>query len=259
MKVHAVYLGEEHKDIEVFPFSDLHVGSAEFDKELFDTYVQHVLAEPNRFCFFNGDLIDNALKSSVSDIYKATMGPKEQILETVEILQPLVDDNRIWGIVGGNHENRTDREVGISPGEIIADKLRVPYFGMEVLIKIRFGKNKSGRSGYYTLYVTHGFGGGRKKGGKINNLESLRNIVIADLYAMGHTHTQIVTNATVNEVSSRYDMINSRDVYFINSGAFLDRGDGYAVQFGYEGLPKGCPYFRLNAKERKINVLMGGL
>ena len=106
MKVHAVYLGEEHKDIEVFPFSDLHVGSAEFDKELFDTYVQHVLAEPNRFCFFNGDLIDNALKSSVSDIYKATMGPKEQILETVEILQPLVDDNRIWGIVGGNHEKQ---------------------------------------------------------------------------------------------------------------------------------------------------------
>ena len=25
-------------------------------------------------------------------------------------------------------KNRTDREVGISPGEIIADKLRVPYF-----------------------------------------------------------------------------------------------------------------------------------
>lgn len=259
MTVHPVTLSGEFEEVIVFPLSDLHIGSVEYDAKLFSRYIKHILSEPNRFCFLNGDLIDNALKSSCSDTYKATMGPREQILEAVITLKPLVEADRLWGILGGNHENRTDKESGISPAETIADKLGVPYFGTQVLFKIRFGKNKHSRNAYYTIYSTHGIGGGRLKGGKINAMDRMKNIVIADCYCMGHTHSQIVTASTVYIPDQKRDIINAKDMYFVNSGSFLDRGEGYAAQFMFEAQPLGCPSITLDAYERKIKVVMGDL
>ena len=55
------------------------------------------------------------------------------------------------------------------------------YFGVQVLMKIRLGKNE--HSTYYTLYATHG---GVGRGGKANNLERLKNIVLCDIYCITH-------------------------------------------------------------------------
>ena len=41
----------------------------------------------------------------------------------------------------------------------------------------------------------HGYGGGRKDGGKINRLEDMTNVIIADLYLMSHTHKPISTKS----------------------------------------------------------------
>ena len=252
MIVQSVTLSPEFRDIVLFPFSDIHVGSREFDRALFEKYRKFVLAEPNRFCFLNGDLADNAIKNSKSDIYLATSQPREQMLDIVSLLKPLADAGRIWGSVKGNHCERTEREVGISMSEYIADKLGVPYFGPEVVFKVRFGKNRHWRNAYYTIYATHGNGGGRMKSGKANSLDRLKNIVVADIYCMGHTHDQMVLTGAVHEPDKNKDQINEREIYFVNSGSFMKKGDGYAAMKNYEPQARGCPAIILDGYDRKI-------
>ena len=252
MIVHSVTLSPEFKEIVLFPFSDLHEGSREFDRKLFLKYRDFILAEPNRFCFLNGDLVDNAIKISKSDIYLATRQPREQVLEIIQLLSPLAEEKRIWGSITGNHCDRTAREVGISISELIADKLGIPFFGPEVVFKVRFGKNRHWRNAYYTIYATHGSGGGRMKGGKANNLDRLKNIVVADIYCMGHTHDQMVLTGAIHEPDKNKDQINEREIYFVNSGSFMQKGDGYAATKNYEPQARGCPAIILDGYDRKI-------
>ena len=53
-----------------------------------------------------------------------------------------------------------------------------------MLLKIKLGLSRS-------KYATHGWGGGRTRGAKVNNLERLSHIVLCDIYCMAHVHAQV--------------------------------------------------------------------
>jgi len=255
MLVHPVTLGEDIEKIEILPLSDLHIGDPGFNEPALRNYLKYVQAEPNRFILLNGDILNNATRNSVSDIYTETMPPRRQIECAADILTPVSD--RIIGIVSGNHERRTDKESGISPVEILAEKLHVPYFGIEVVLKIQFGWSHKARPICYTLYATHGWGGGRLRGGKVNNLERLKNVVICDIYCMAHTHGMAAFPSTVYIPEVRQNMVAERTMWFVNSGSFLNRGDGYAAAKGYEPQMIGCPIIGLEGYQRKVTVIQG--
>ena len=257
LRVHTLNLPKDITNIEILPLSDLHVGDAAFDRQCFLQYIRYVEAEPNRYILLNGDILNNATKSSVSDIYEETLNPRDQIKETAIMLRPVRE--RILGIVSGNHERRTDKEVGISPVEMLSDKLDVPYFGIEVLLKFKFGlsKRKNDRQLYYTLYATHGWGGGRTRGAKVNNLERLSQIVLCDVYCMAHVHAQVSFPSMIYTPERQCDVVTERTMWFVNSGSFLKRGSGYAAAKGYPPTVMGCPVIELSGREHKVMVTMG--
>ena len=96
LRVHTLNLPKDITNIEVLPLSDLHVGDASFDRECFLRYIRYVEAEPNRYILLNGDILNNATKSSVSDIYEETMNPRDQI----EVTQCLHERNAYVNIPG---------------------------------------------------------------------------------------------------------------------------------------------------------------
>jgi predicted phosphodiesterase len=255
MLVHPVTLAQDIERIEILPLSDLHVGDPAFDEPAFKRYVKYISDAPNRYAVLNGDIINNALKSSVSDVYSEIMPPRRQVEHAYKLLEPVSD--RILGIVSGNHERRTDRESGISPIELLAEKLHAPYFGVEVLLKIQFGWSHKNRAMIYTMYVTHGWGGGRLRGGKVNNLERLKNVVICDVYCMAHTHGMVAFPSTVYIPHVRQNVVSERKLWFVNSGSFLNRGDGYAAAKGYEPQVLGCPIIELEGYQRNVTVIQG--
>ena len=61
MRVHAITLDKELTGIEMLPLSDMHIGSPDFDKAAFQSYIKYILTAPNRFALINGDIINNAL------------------------------------------------------------------------------------------------------------------------------------------------------------------------------------------------------
>ena len=257
MRVYPVDLSNEFETVEFLPLSDMHIGSPFFHAELFKKYVDYIKAAPNRYCILNGDMMDVVTKCSVGDIYRQKYSPREQIEVTEQALLPIKD--RIWGIITGNHEDRVDREVGLSTPEILAYKLGVPFFGQEVLLKIRFGFNAArGRDNYYTIYATHGSSNGRTRGAKANALERLKNIVICDVYCMGHTHGIISFPENVYIPQRHCDSVHKKTMWFVNSGSYQER-EGYAIAKNFPPEELGCPIVELwgGKKEKKVSVLLG--
>ena len=257
LRVHPINLPAEFSDIEFLPLSDMHVGSPYFNRPLFDKYIKYILDAPNRYCILNGDMMDVVTKSSVGDIYRQQFSPREQIEVTEKALLPIRD--RIWGIITGNHEDRIDKEVGLSTPEILAYKLGVPFFGHEVLLKVRFGFNKHGqRENYYTIYATHGGSGGRTRGARANAIERLKNIVLCDVYCMGHTHGMICFPEDIYIPERQCDKVTQKTMWFVNSGSYQER-EGYAIQKNFAPERLGCPIIELCGGNKKVSVIMGKL
>ena len=131
------------------------------------------------------------------------------------------------------------------------------YSPTTALVFIRFGEMQDGKShrrkAAYTMYVSHGNGGGRKEGGKIQRLVDLSTIVDADIYLCGHTHLP----AVLKDGFARPCMANSSITYgtrlYVNTSAKLNYG-GYGDAGGFKPPCLDTPIIKLNGTRKEVNA-----
>lgn len=255
MKIHQVDLGKDLTHAYLLPVSDMHVGDPNFDAEKFFRYRKWIEDTPNAYVILNGDILNTAIKSSVSDIYAETVSPKEALNTAERIFTPIKD--RILCVVSGNHERRVYKDVGLDVSEVLAHKLGVYYAGDEAYLKIKLGSKRghqtNGKSVIYTVYVTHGFGAGRTIGSKVNSLHKLSEIVLADCYIFSHVHTMTAHQDIYKVPDIRANKLIDVKRTFVSSGSFLKRG-GYAVTHGYPHNKLGSPRIRLDGTRHDCHV-----
>lgn len=186
-----------HQDIKVYPISDLHVGSPQFDIKKWDAFRSKLLSEPNSRIVIAGDMLNNAVKSSKSNCYEETMRPSQQKQWLVEQLTPISD--RILCGCSGNHEQRSSRDVDINPLFDVFAKLNLEHLYREngCFLIMRFGnedkaqrKNQAGKERpCYATYVVHGNGGGLYVGSSSSKAEQIGSVIDGiDALIMGHIH-----------------------------------------------------------------------
>ena len=187
-----------------------------------------ILECENAFTVLNGDLLDLSIMDSVGDVYGAEFQPRDQLWRVRDVFRPLAQEGRILGVTSGNHEERIYKKTGIDVMEWLADYwgVRERYDPDGVLLKIRFGKRPNGKPQVYTAYFTHGTGGGRTKGGKINKLDAMKDIVLADVYAIGHVHWMTAYQDVYYIPDLRNNTLTTKKRTYVCSGAYLDYG-GY--------------------------------
>ena len=122
---------------------------------------------------------------------------------------------------------------------------------------IRFGNvpHKGGREGQnvkvaYSAYTTHGAGGGRKEGGKINRLADLASIVDTDIYIHSHTHTPAVMKQSFYRLNQQKACVTEVEKLFVNSSAMLSYG-GYGQVASFKPSSNACPVIYLTATRTK--------
>lgn len=256
MDVHSITFPSDVKEIEILQFCDIHSGSPKFNYNAFKKHTQYVMGAPNRYVVCNGDLLNNSIKSSVGSVYEEVR-PRDQRLGVVSLLTEIKD--RILCVTSGNHCERTTREVDMDPAEDVAFRLGVPYFDFEVLLKIRLGENiAKKRPVYYTVYVTHGSGGGQTIGAKANRLEKLQYIVMSDVYLMGHTHQAITFPGVIYVPERQCDVVTERKMWFVNGSSFINR-ERYAKHKNMKPQHIGSPIVLLSGTEHKVEVINGRL
>lgn len=254
MKPIKCTLPAELTQVEIHPLADFHLGDSMADfKHITDT-LKYIEQTPNAYCVLNGDLMDTAIASSVGDTYGANLSPMEQLKQCVMLFQPIKD--KILCITHGNHENRIYKQDGLDITHLMAAQLGIEerYSPTTALLFIRLGNDpKRTRRICYTAYVTHGAGGGRREGGKINRLADLAGIVDADIYIHAHTHFP----AVFKEGFFRTDVVNSTavmvDKLFVNTAASLNYG-GYGDVQGYRPSSKDNPTIYLDGRKKRVTA-----
>lgn len=244
--------------IEIHPMADLHLGDVHCDYKSILERIEYIKNTPNAYCILDGDLMDTAIASSVGDTYGASLQPMEQLQQCVKLFEPIKD--KILAVLPGNHEQRIWRQDGLDITKIMCSQLGLQdkYSSTSALLFIRFGqegKTGHGRRQWYTMYVTHGSGGGRREGGKINRLTDLASIVDADCYIMGHTHMPAILKESFYRVSGANSSVALVDKLFVNTAASLDYG-GYGDAQGFKPASKCAPVIYLDGHKREMRAML---
>ncbi len=210
----------------LYPIGDLHLGSAQCDIEFVQSVIEEVRTNPDAYWVGMGDLMENAIVGSKSDVYKQTMQPEEQVDRLIELFDPI----KYKGLfnIGGNHERRNVRITGLSPDKYISKELGMPF--AEFSCMARFILNCHAPN-TFTCYFHHNLGGGYTNGGKVNRAGALRQIApVADATFSAHFHVTSRIPSTWH-VAGKKTVIRKTGYDYI-TGSALTWDKSYAEEKG---------------------------
>ena len=222
----------ENNDIKIYPISDVHLGAAEHLAAEWDIFCKRILEEPNSYIILVGDLLNNALKSSVSNVYEETMRPREQKRIMAEMLSPIKD--RILCACTGNHERRSGKDADDDPTYDIMCKLDLEHLYREnmAFLCLRFGNQKANglKNPTYTFVVTHGAGGCGSTGSAVNRGEKFGYVIDGmDCLVLGHTHKAYTTQPSKISIDLQNNKVSLKPFKVVSMTSWLAYG-GYAAR-----------------------------
>lgn len=237
----------------LIPLSDFHEGARDADHEESDGYINWIKTHDNAFTILNGDMMNCAWKESTPELWEDLVTPDTAYAMLRARLMPI--KNKILMITRGGHEGTIFRKVGADYSARLAYDLGdIPYRPDGGLCGIRLGK--SGHTAMVWIYATHGWGGARTIGAKVNKAEELAKVVRAHIYVISHDHTPNIHPGDWWEPPTsgiRFD----RPAYehrvrrlYVNTGGFVDYG-GYIRNKGYTAQPLRTPRVRIELKNSR--------
>ena len=230
--LNAIPYTEHRRHMTIIPLADAHYGSQEFNEVRWHSVINRIQDDSDCFCVLVGDLIDNGLKNSMTNVYQATASPLEQKNWLYNELKPIAP--KILAAVGGNHERRTTREVDQDPlydvmlrlG--IEDKYRQNICFMQLKLTYDTAERQGKQRIEWSFAITHGAGGGQYIGSSANRVQNFAMAIDGiDCLITGHTHKP-VTFPVAKLVFSHNKVLRRQFVVAVAS-SFLDYG-GYPVQ-----------------------------
>ena len=250
--------------IQIIPIGDSHVGAAGCDeRELRDT-AEYVAASKDRYTVLMGDLIDAIYPddkrwddASVAE-WVPRARPVDAQYERVKEIISRIPRERILGALEGNHEIKARtvhyRDVTLD----LCRELGIPYLGQEALIRLRFVRQKNGKSDRnYLMFTTHGSGGGRKPGAKVNRITELSNFIDADIFLMGHVHEKSAIKNVVLSMDNTGKFAQKERLYCL-TGTFLktytEDANSYGARALYAPTSIGAPIISIQPYHGKLEV-----
>lgn len=242
----------------IYTLADLHIGDPAARAAEINRRIREIEDDECGLCVLNGDLINVALRNSVSDVYGEKLSTMRQITYLCELVAPI--KNKVIAVTTGNHEWRGYKTDGVDFTRLVCRELGIEdkYDPAGVVVFLRFGLKRAkdrkttwaNNSQRYTIYATHGSGGGRKEGAKAIRLADMASIVDADIYIHSHTHLPMV----MKEAYYRTDPCNSTvkrvERLFVNTGAALGYG-GYGQMGEFKPASAQTPVIHLDAARKR--------
>lgn len=256
MKAIKVNLSTDLDKLEVHTLADWHIGEKGCKLNEIKAVLKHIQDTPYAYAILNGDLMNNATKTSVSDCYSEQMKPQEQLQTLCDLIEPIKD--KVLFISQGNHEARTYKTDGIDLTALMAKQLGIydKYAREGGVLFLRFGEHRqTHRRMCYTFYITHGSGGGKKEGGKANGLCDLASIVDTDVYIHSHVHLPMIIKENFFRIDTANSFVAEVEKLFINSAASLEYG-GYGQQFKFKPANSTSPIIHLDGHHKKFSATL---
>ena len=207
-------LKNKNQTLTIFPISDVHVGSPQFNQEYYEFMLQKFdQTSGEKIIYLLGDLMDCARKNLANSSYKQTMSPNEQLDYVIKTLKPY--KKHIKGAVSGNHEDRFLKEFDLDLTQILCSSLDIPY--MNQIYETLTINDKP-----YTVWAAHGSKNSAQLHLMMGQFVRQTSHVNANLYLMGHCHK----GSTMSELEQVNDGFIRK--HYVLTGSFLDYEGSYA-------------------------------
>ncbi len=213
----------------IIPLGDIHEGNAGCAVDKLKHYVSMIKDSENTFWIGIGDYIDAINYSDprfdIKTVASKYVGKGDidklvqmQIDTIAEIFDPIKD--KCLGLHRGNHEEAIRRHYHYDVLYELWKKLKVKQLEDVAITRLAFKNKRANWTSAFDIFSTHGFGGGRKMGGKINKLEDIMLSFESDIYLMGHLHTKSIINKNIPYVDKGGNLMAKKKVGAI-TGSFL--------------------------------------
>ena len=245
-------------EIEILPLADLHIGDVHSDGKKIMEWLSYIEKTPNCFTILNGDLMNTATRTGISDIYSETGSPMDMLEQCVKLFGPVKD--KILAVTGGNHERRIWKDSGIDTVALMCEQLDIGdrYSPGQAMVFVSFGKqspHKNYQPVLYTILCVHGNGGGKKEGAKLQRLVDLADIADADIFLHSHTHLPLIARNAYYRVDKRRFAVIKVDRLYVNTSSSIEYG-GYGEIQAMKPNSLETPKIILSGRERKMQAIL---
>lgn len=214
----------------LYPISDVHLGSRECMEKEFSEYLCKIRDDERAAVLLAGDLLNNGIKSSKTDVYKEKYPPDVQKEMLIDLLEPIKD--KIIAGVAGNHEYRTVKEScqDVMKDVFVALQIKDRYTPDAAFVKISLGKKNNQKPATYMIYLSHGCGGGAALGAGLSRQDNYHAAIEGvDISITGHTHKPSKTPSARLAFDSRNNNVIRKTTLIFVCTAWLDYG-GYPAR-----------------------------
>ena len=242
----------KNKPMRLYIFGDTHVGNEGFDEKLLKKHINMCKRE-GAYWVHTGDWVEAIVPIDKRfDIRaEANSNIMKQYKRVRKLFEPIKD--MCIGVIAGNHDEKVSVFMGDCVEELICDDLDVNYLGYMGKINLKFKHSKKAPKAQHTFSILlhHGRGGGRKIGGKVNNLIDMGLLGNANMYIMGHFH---IFNSHIDS------SLDGKLRYYVAVPAYLDayakEETNYVKRGAYTRQPVGCVVVELyrNGDDIAANV-----
>ncbi len=246
----------------LMPFGDLQAGSAVFQKEKWDEYVEEVKNTENVITIGMGDYTDN-FRPTIQGRLKIALGSddagktfddmhrKHIKQEVYPLLKDVVKYSRCLGLLGGHHDMTYND--GTNSTQYLCNLLGVPYLGDgEAMMRVHLKISTVDLA--FTLYATHGQGTGGAVGSSIVKLQRLLAHMDVDIALRGHSCDKFIFQEPQYYLShSNPPRLRQRNRIIANTGSFSDgRTEGETTYVEKQNLiPKAVGYVQIHINVRR--------
>lgn len=179
----------------LYLIGDLHLGTVHCAENEIRKKVAEIKDNPNALWIGMGDMAECITPSDkrwdpsalvIPDWVKHDDIAKCQSDKVIEFLSPIKD--KCVGLLYGNHEDSIRKRNHDNIHKWICDGLELPNLGYSAFVHFIFRRRGSKEAHLVKGAFTHGTGGARTEGGKINYLTRFMRDFDANIYGYAHTH-----------------------------------------------------------------------
>lgn len=246
----------------LYAIGDMHADRREFDDAKFRAYAKHIAADPLAVAVFVGDALDGRIpgrKHFDADTVRMDFlgNLKSYVNHGLDVLEdyfsPIIKAKVPLIVVSGNHDEYLE-EIGLSAELVRRLGGTARFLGGEGFVRVKSGplKRQKGNCMRTTIiYATHGTGGGKTPGPKVNNMQRYFEWVDADIVMAGHVHDgdiRIIPSYGVQRSDALELQTRPRVMY--RAPSFVRRSVagvvGYQGKKGYPSSDEGLLYVRFD-------------
>lgn len=256
--------------LKIVPLFDLHVGNSACDEVLLKRTVDDIADDPLCWWIGGGDYCDFINRkdrryretSTASWLWGVNDIAERQIERLTDLLKPIKD--KCLGLLKGNHEDSVLQHYERDVYSRLVDRVK-PDAGTPVMLgwqgflrlKTRnlMSTGAVARSWMVTIYLHHGYGGGRMEGGDALALGRVFKNYDCDIALMGHRHKKISISQIQLSPGQRSKKVRERYQVAAFCGSFLrgySEDEVYPESKGLPPLPVGAIEIMLHPDKRVV-------